>query len=216
MYLQGIICFLTSAGTETLAAITPTRIETGNISLARFEPTRRGCYVDKEFYFQNLNWDYAFRYSIKNCLYEAVINKILQNCLCIPNYALGRGRKKPNNISVCRAEKLVCAMEWMNMMGNPADPDLTKCDDIYNETKSCLQRCDFQSETTQISMGRYPAEMLFTGKFEISIFLLKDKHWRKTLICVSAWNYTWVINIFNSLVPMSWAKQVLCNYVRVK
>ena len=63
------------------------------------------------------------RYSIKNCLYEAVIHKILENCRCLPNYALGRNQK---NVEVCRADKLACAMEWIGKMGNSANPDLTR------------------------------------------------------------------------------------------
>jgi hypothetical protein len=73
-----------------LAAITPTRIVTSDVSIQRFAPDRRGCYLDEEFHFQNLQWSSGFRYSIKNCLYEAVIGKILEHCGCLPNYAMGR------------------------------------------------------------------------------------------------------------------------------
>jgi hypothetical protein len=59
---------------------------------------------------------------------------------------------------------LGCALKWMNLMGNTPDPDLTMATDIFNVTKVCLQRCEFQSETTQISLGRYPAENLFPGE----------------------------------------------------
>ena len=151
MYLQCIICFLTSAGTETLAAITPTRIETGNISLARFEPTRRGCYVDKEFYFQNLNWDYAFRYSIKNCLYEGALQKIIPVCGCLPSFV----EYNYNNLEICTGEKLHCALEQLKFMGSSQDPDMTMVQTAENKTKKCLQRCDLQTETIMTTTSTF-------------------------------------------------------------
>ena len=34
-----------------------------------------GCYADEEFYFPNLKRESGYRYSAKNCLYEAVIER---------------------------------------------------------------------------------------------------------------------------------------------
>jgi hypothetical protein len=48
-------------GTEALAAITPIRVETTNISLNRFEPSRRDCYQEKEFQLPILNWGGGYR-----------------------------------------------------------------------------------------------------------------------------------------------------------
>ena len=50
-----------SIGTETLAAITPIRVVTSNISLTRFDPGRRGCYQEKEFQLPILNWAGGYR-----------------------------------------------------------------------------------------------------------------------------------------------------------
>jgi hypothetical protein len=43
--------------------------------MKRFDPERRGCYDDEEFYFPNLKRESGYRYSVKNCLYEAVIER---------------------------------------------------------------------------------------------------------------------------------------------
>jgi hypothetical protein len=66
-------------GTETIAGLNPTRIVTGDSAMNRFGPEKRGCYVDAEFQFPNLKTDNGFRYSIKNCLYEAVIERFIYN-----------------------------------------------------------------------------------------------------------------------------------------
>ncbi len=69
---------LSLAGTETLAAMSATIINTTDISLNRFTPEERDCYLDNEFYFKNLLWAERFRYSIRNCFYEAVIAEIIE------------------------------------------------------------------------------------------------------------------------------------------
>jgi len=65
-------------GTETLAAMSATVINATEASLKRFTPMERNCYVDDEFYFKNLLWIERFRYSIRNCFYEAVIAEIIK------------------------------------------------------------------------------------------------------------------------------------------
>ena len=63
------------SGTETIAGLNPTKIVTSTSAMKRFEPTRRGCYTDKEFELTNLKWSSGFRYSISNCLYDAVVER---------------------------------------------------------------------------------------------------------------------------------------------
>jgi hypothetical protein len=64
----------------------------------RFGPEKRGCYVDAEFQFPNLKTDNGFRYSIKNCLYEAVIERFIYNIKAAHRGARpgGRGRGSVN------------------------------------------------------------------------------------------------------------------------
>ena len=38
----------------------------------------------QEFGFTSMVWDGGFKYSMKNCLYESVLEKIVENCTCKP------------------------------------------------------------------------------------------------------------------------------------
>ena len=38
----------------------------------------------QEFGFNSMTWDGGFKYSMKNCLYESVLEKIVENCKCKP------------------------------------------------------------------------------------------------------------------------------------
>lgn len=73
----------------------PSLINTTKNALSRFEPDKRNCFQDQEFAFNYLKWGDGYRYSNKNCLYEAVIEKIIAECDCLPSFAMGR---KPGNL----------------------------------------------------------------------------------------------------------------------
>ena len=62
-------------GTENIAALTPSIIVTSQTAVDRFMPDDRGCYNDDEFDFPILKQASGYRYSMKNCLYEAVIER---------------------------------------------------------------------------------------------------------------------------------------------
>ena len=64
-----------TVGTENIAALTSSKIVTSDSALKRFSPEDRGCYLDEEFKLAILRWDNGYRYSIKNCLYESVIDR---------------------------------------------------------------------------------------------------------------------------------------------
>ena len=82
--------FESNVGKETLSALIPTLTNTTAIALSRFEPDVRKCFQDQEFLFNYLKWSNGFRYSNKNCLYEAVIEKIISECDCLPSFAMER------------------------------------------------------------------------------------------------------------------------------
>jgi len=48
-------------GTEVLAALTPTVLNTSVRAVNRFTSDERDCYLDNEFRFPNLKWDDGFR-----------------------------------------------------------------------------------------------------------------------------------------------------------
>ncbi len=65
-------------------------INTTSNAIDRFEPNDRKCYKDSEFHFKYLKWSEGYRYSNKNCLYEAVIENIIDDCQCLPSFAMAR------------------------------------------------------------------------------------------------------------------------------
>jgi hypothetical protein len=78
-------------------------INTTSNAIDKFEPNDRKCFMDSEFHFNYLKWSEGFRYSNKNCLYEAVIEKIIAFCQCLPSFAMSR---KPG------VKKMLIAIEY--------------------------------------------------------------------------------------------------------
>ena len=49
----------------------------------------------QEFGFNSMTWDGGFQYNMKNCLYESVLQKIVEECECKPvfvNFKLKVGK----------------------------------------------------------------------------------------------------------------------------
>ena len=119
-----------------LLALVPTVISTTPTALSRFEPDKRRCYQDAEFNLPNLRFEDGYRYSHTNCLYQAVIDKIKENCTCLPSFT---GSKDNDPVKVCRGKKLACALEWVNLMGNEHNPDLTRTRSVKKDMLKCFQ-----------------------------------------------------------------------------
>jgi hypothetical protein len=77
----------------------------------------------------------GYRYSVKNCLYEGALQKIISNCSCLPPFV----EYNVQGLDICVAEKLYCALGWMNNMGSSINPDLTSVLSKNNKTQKCLQ-----------------------------------------------------------------------------
>ena len=75
----------------------------------RFEPQNRQCYREDEFNFNYLP-DTDFRYQMSNCLFEALVQKTIDECNCIP-LALGSNGfnlSMNSNISYCYGKSHTC------------------------------------------------------------------------------------------------------------
>jgi hypothetical protein len=134
-------------------------INTTSNALSRFEPDKRKCFQDQEFNFNNLKYSEGYRYSNKNCLYEAIIEKIITECKCLPNFAMGR--KPSGKIKSCQGRQLNCALDWVKLMGNKPDPDLTQAHNTDNKLLRCDQRCEFQYEAVLSSSSSWPSRMFY-------------------------------------------------------
>lgn len=150
--------FFSNLGSETLAALIPTLTNATENAVTRFLPSGRKCYQDHEFHFKNLKWSDGFRYSNKNCLYEAIIENILKNCTCIPSFAQGR---KSGSTDVCHGTGLTCALDWIRLMGNDDDPDLTLAPNHLGRQLKCHQRCEYQYEVVSASSSSWPSSMFY-------------------------------------------------------
>ena len=53
-----------NTGTEILAALTPSFLNTSEKALSRFLPDERDCYKNEEFKFPNLQWNEGYRYQL--------------------------------------------------------------------------------------------------------------------------------------------------------
>ena len=141
-----------------MVALIPSVINTTKNTLSRFQPEKRKCYQDEEFDLPNLRYDEGYRYSHTNCLYQAVIDKISENCSCMPVFASGR---YDDDIQMCRGENLDCALYWINLMGNEEKPDLSRTRSTTKQGLKCYQRCEIQFENIMSSSSIWPSAMFF-------------------------------------------------------
>lgn len=111
----------------------------------------------------------GYRYSIKNCLYEGVLQKIISECYCLPSFV----ELNVHNLPICIGEKLGCAFRWMDFLGSSKDPDLTHAKSAFNKTQKCLQRCDLQTETMMTTTSKFPNRETFPYRKEMCYVLQK-------------------------------------------
>ena len=79
--------FYIGPGRETLITMAQTILNATEAVINRFTPKDRDCYTDEEFKFELLKYEYGFRYSMPNCLYASVLERIIKNCHCEPYFA---------------------------------------------------------------------------------------------------------------------------------
>ena len=75
------IGFDIKSGELTEVAMIPTGIETTDDAISTFDPEDRGCYTAKEFQLR-----YRSNYSMNNCLYDAFLQKVIDDCKCAYNF----------------------------------------------------------------------------------------------------------------------------------
>ena len=167
--------------------MTLTVLNTTEEAVTAFDPLKRDCYTETEFYFKYMNWADGFRYSMQNCLYESVLEHIIDHCKCVPAFANFKLNIDPMP-TVCRGKDLTCAKEWMDNFGNPnttiggVSYDLTKAD--TNETldfgffrlpinKTCKQRCESQEQTLMSTSSSYPNRQTFPYREDFCLIMKK-------------------------------------------
>ena len=165
--------------------MTLTVLNTTEEALTYFTPLTRDCYTETEFYFKYMNWVDGFRYSMQNCLYESVLEHIIDHCKCVPAFANFKLNIEPMP-TVCRGKDLTCAKEWMNNFGNPntriggVSYDLTIA--ATNQTipffeipinKTCKEKCEHQEQIIISTSAPYPSPLTFPYRQEFCLIMKK-------------------------------------------
>ena len=114
----------------------------------KYEPDKRDCYTETELFFRYMNYVDGFRYSMQNCLYESILQVIIDDCDCIPAFA---NFELNVQLPICRGRRINCALKWMDNFGNPdpipdQDFDLTWIETLDNSEMICKQRCESQEQ----------------------------------------------------------------------
>ena len=168
------------SGTETLVAMTITVMNTTEKALTTFSPLKRGCYLETEFYLKYMKWADGYRYSMQNCLYESVLEHIIDHCSCIPAFAANFELNIKPRPSVCCGKDLTCAKKWMDNFGNPdttiggVSYDLTIVDP--NETypnETCKEKCEHQEQMIMSTSAPYPSPLTFPYRQEFCLIMKK-------------------------------------------
>ena len=88
--------FYVAPGKMTLVSVKVEETFTTPEALSFFPAAARKCYQDdierpveeSEFQPKYFNRKTAFKYTMDNCLYTSMIDKIMTNCNCTPNFAI--------------------------------------------------------------------------------------------------------------------------------
>ena len=158
-----------SPGSENLIAMIPTIFNTTPNAL-EFHPEDRNCYSDAEFDLKYFTRSQGYHYSMENCLYESVLERILDECRCIPNFV--SVTLEGLNYSECRGTDLDCALEKIENMGNEM-LNLTMALDTDNNLKKCLQNCELQKQEIMQTSTTYPNWQTFPDRVDFCLILKK-------------------------------------------
>ena len=165
--------FSIQPGTLTEVTVVPTITTTTSQAIDDFSPEKRNCYVDSEFPFKYLVPEDGFRYSIENCFYEALLQRIVQDCKCIYYLDYKIVKRSHPDLEVCKgSEKLFCANNLMSDMGNE-NLRMNFASDVNGEMKKCLPRCEVQRNNFILSQLLYPHTQTF--KLHSDVCLLTEK-----------------------------------------
>ena len=161
--------FLVAPGSETLIAMIPTILNTTEEAL-QFSPLDRNCYRSDEIDLKYFRRAKGYLYSMQNCLYESVLERILDECMCIPNFM--SFTLDGVNYSVCRGTRLDCALELIQNMGNE-ELNLTMALDTDNNPRKCLQNCELQEQSLIQTSSDYPNWQTFPDRVDFCLIIKK-------------------------------------------
>ena len=170
------IGFDIKSGELTEVAMIPTVIETTDDALSKFDPEDRGCYTTKEF-----DLRYRSSYSMNNCLYDAFLQKVIDDCKCAYNFDKAVLARNPT-INGCgmKEKDLACSETLVKQIGSK-EMDFAM-DEKSGKMKKCLSKCKTQHINIIPTTLAYPADNFVTFKYHTETCLVMEK---LTKICTN-------------------------------
>ena len=176
------------SGFLTEVAVVPTTVETTNEAIQKFQPEERNCYTEEEFdlryhskkaYESLLPWP-GFRYSMDNCLYDAFIQRVIDECNC--SYAgFNFTRLVRPDLHACGIEnpdEYRCANELGKKIGSNG---MNYAINAKNgKSMKCRSRCHDQHSNVLPTMLSYPNDNFDVFKHYCETCLIMEK---LTMIC---------------------------------
>ena len=148
-------------GQETLVSVTTSLKTTSNDAKDRFDPIDRDCYFEEEVELKHLPKT-NFRYSMFNCLLEALLQNIEQDCQCIE----GDFEKSFPGVRTCSGADRPCVKRNQMLFGTYHTIE------SFNQSVPCLASCIEQTFESSLSYSNYPNKNIFLHSIE-SCFVLK-------------------------------------------
>ena len=149
-------------GAETRVAAKISKTVTTEEAIYALSPEKRDCYTDNEIKLLALNEEDGYRYSLQNCLHEAVIQNVVFNCSCIPMFVEPEpivNRYNLTDAPICTRKRLQCAESWLKGYDVDLADNLTTIEVLENNQlvpKKCLPRCDQDEITATTTFSKYP------------------------------------------------------------
>ena len=98
--------FYVRPGTESLIAFDINGFEATSTALGFFTGSKKFCYTEADFQPRHYNLKTGFVYSMSNCLYSSIIDKIESYCGCTPVFATLPTNQCCSNVTWCFGEKV--------------------------------------------------------------------------------------------------------------
>ena len=161
------------SGALTEVAMIPTMIDTTKEAIDKFEPEERNCYTDEEFGLRFTNTEnndnLPKRYSMENCLYDAFIQGLIDNCNCTIE-----GMNA--SLHFCGddyLEESECYYDMVRKIGSEG-MDFA-IDTKSGKSKKCLGRCKTQHNNIVPTFLSYPNDNFYVFKYHFETCLIMTK-----------------------------------------
>ena len=163
-----------AAGTVTQILLSASKSTTTQEAIQRYQPEHRGCYTDEEFEFKRMALT-RYTYSLTNCYFAGVMDKIVRDCGCIPWFL------DSDNATLCKGNGHRCAKNLLEHVGS-----IREAEDVNNVQRRCLQGCEFEA----FRVSRMDLPMYSWRSFPSQLRLLCSLMKKLSYLCFESENKT--------------------------